>query len=189
FQFSIFKSKVLSSTFHVLSIGLLLIWPLAFSSIYLTKNSRVAASEWIYKNLPNGSFILSEHWDDGLPLFVEQTYGKLFSGEQLPVFDPDTPEKWQRMNYLLKNADYYILSSNRGWGSIPTAPEKYPKMSKFYNDLFAEKLRYKKVKEFVSYPKFSIFNFQFSIPDHWADESFTVYDHPKVIIYQNVTNE
>ena len=45
--------------------------------------------------------------------------------------------------------DYYILSSNRGWGSIPTVPEKYPKMSKFYRDLLEEETNYKKIKEFT----------------------------------------
>ena len=156
-----------------------------FSSIYLNKNSRVEASEWIYKNLPSNSLIIGESWDDVLPLSVTNNYGKQFTSDQLPVFEPDTPEKWQKMNSKLEIADYYVLSSNRGWGSIMTVPEKYPLMSKFYQDLFKGKTQYKKIKEFTAYPKFSIFNFQFSIPDQWSDEGFTVYDHPQVLIFKN----
>ncbi len=166
-------------------IFLLLIWPFMFSSIYMTKNSRVEASEWIYQNLTHNSFILSEHWDDGLPLPIDNNFGKQFQGAQLPVFDPDTPEKWNKINELLAKGDYYILSSNRGWGSIPAAPEKYPIMSKFYNDLLAGKTNYKLIKEFHSYPKLEIGNRKLEINDDWSEELFSVYDHPKVLIFQN----
>ena len=162
-----------------------------FSSIYSNKNSRVEASEWIYKNLPNNSYILSESWDDSLPLGVTNNYGKQFTGEQSPVFNPDTPEKWQKINASLKMADYYILSSNRGWGSILTVPQKYPLMSKFYKELLTDNnFYYKKVKEFSSFPqiKFQVLSYKFhvSFPDQWSDEGFTVYDHPQVLIYENV---
>ncbi|MEK7522029.1 MAG: hypothetical protein AAB569_00460 [Patescibacteria group bacterium] len=157
-----------------------------FSSIYNKKNSRVEASEWIYKNLPGNSLIIGESWDDSLPLGVINNYGKQFMSDQLPVFDADTPEKWQKMNATLEIADYYVLSSNRGWGSITTVPEKYPQMSKFYKLLLNDKLQYKNIKEFTSYPKFQISNFKFQIKDSWSDEGFTVYDHPQVLIYKNV---
>jgi len=165
-----------------------LIWPFMFSSIYLRPHTRVAASEWIYKNIPNNSMILSEYWDDPLPLSVENNYGKQFRGEQLHVFDPDTPEKWQTMNKLLNDADYYILSSNRGWGSIPTVPERYPLMTKFYQNLFDGKTGYEKVTEFTSYPKLEIGNWKLEIKDDWVDESFTVYDHPKVVIFRRMVS-
>ncbi len=161
----------------------LLIWPVMFSSIYLHEHTRVTASKWIYQNLPDNSLILSESWDDALPLPVDNIYNKRFTIEALPVFDQDTQEKWEVMNLMLKTADYYVLSSNRGWGSIPTAPEKYPLMSKFYNDLLANKTPYKKIAEFTSYPQFKVFNFQFNFNDDWAEEAFTVYDHPKVMVF------
>jgi len=171
----LFKTK--SYLFYVVCFIIFLIWPLMFSSIYLQKHTRVEASEWIYKNLPNGSYILSESWDDSLPLSVANNYGKQFAGEQLPVFDPDTSEKWQKMNEMLRKADYYILSSNRGWGSIMVVPEKYPQMSRFYKQLLSDKLSYKKIIDFKPY----YYKF-FQLPNGWTDESFTVYDQPTVII-------
>ncbi|MBI4079388.1 MAG: glycosyltransferase family 39 protein [Candidatus Levybacteria bacterium] len=166
-------------------IGSIFLWPIAFFSIYTKSHSRVLASEWIYDNIPSNSLILSEHWDDALPLPLPNRTDKFFRSKQLPVFDPDTPEKWDKINILLAQADYYILSSNRAWGSIPTVPEKYPQMSKFYDDLLHDKTAYRKIQEFTSYPTFSLFAFRFSLNDDWSDESFTVYDHPKVMVFKN----
>lgn len=176
------KNRLFINISSLIFVILLLSWPLLFSTVYFFKNTRVEASEWIYKNLQNNSLILSESWDDGLPLPVLKNHGKQFNGEQLPIFDADTPEKWQRMDNLLNKADYYILSSNRGWGSIPTAPEKYPKMSQFYKELLEDKNpNYKKIKQFNPY------YYQFlKFPNNWVEETFTVYDHPQVLIYKNV---
>ena len=183
--------------FHVLFIPVLLVWPLMFSSIYRNKHSRVVASEWIYKNFKNGAVIANEHWDDGLPLPVVNNYNKQFIMLELPVFGPDDETKWSQMNEILDKADYYILSSNRGWGSIPTVPEKYPRMTKFYKDLFDPSCHpersegspcYQKIAEFTSYPKLCLVfsDWCLVLNDDWADESFSVYDHPKVLIYKKL---
>ena len=57
------------------------------------------------------------------------------------------------------------------------ASTTYKKCS-FYKLLFEEKLGYMLEKKFVNYP------FYFS--DDFADESFQSYDHPPVIIFENV---
>lgn len=163
---------------------LILVWPLSFTSIYLHPHSRVRASEWIYSNIPNQSFILSEYWDDALPLHTSNADGKSYTGEQLHVFEADTNEKLQKIDYLLNYADYYILSSNRAWGSIPTVPEYYPRMTKFYTDLFAGRTKYKKIAEFTSYPSLKYLGIPLTFSDDWSEEAFTVYDHPKVIIFK-----
>ena len=172
---------LLSTIFIVIA---LLIWPLMFQSIYLRPHSRVTASEWIYKNIPNNALILSEHWDDSLPLPVSENSGKQYRSEQLSVFDSDLPVKWQKIRDQLNRGDYYILSSNRGWGSIPTVPERFPIMAQFYKDLFAEKTQYKKVIEFDSYPSLRYFGIPIDFPDNFAEETFIVYDHPQVIIFK-----
>jgi hypothetical protein len=179
-------NRKIKSSVIVATIALLLIWPLMFSSIYVNRNTRVVASEWIYANIPEDSLILTEHWDDPLPLLLpNQT--KVFTGEQLPIFGMDNEDKWRQMDDLLERGDYYIMSSNRGWGSIPTVPEKYPRMTPFYEDLFAERLTYTKVAEFTSYPSLEYLGIPLTLPDDWADETFTVYDHPKVMIYEKNT--
>jgi len=179
-----YLTKKWKKIFVILLLIVPLLYPLAFISIYRNETTRVTASKWIYKNIPDGSLLLGEHWDDPLPLLVTNTKQKQFISEALPVFDMDTNEKINKIKSALKKADYYILSSNRAWGSIPTVPEKYPLMSKFYKDLFNGKLQYKKIKEFASCPSFRYLGIPIDFPDDWAEEAFTVYDHPKVIIFK-----
>ncbi len=173
-------SRHLFKVLRILLALILLLWTYSFMSIYHTKHSRVIASEWIEKNIPKTAFLAEEHWDDFLP--VDGGY----EGVQMPVFDPDTDQKWNTMNEILAKADYYIITSNRGYGSIMSVSDKYPRMSQFYDDLFKERLAFRKIAEFTSYPTayFGIFNLTFN--DDWAEEAFTVYDHPKVTIFKKI---
>ena len=163
-----------------------LIWPLFFFSIYTKQHSRVTASEWIYNVIPDRSIILTESWDDALPLPLDPPSPKMYTIDSLLVFDPDTSEKWVKMDTMLNQGDYLILSSNRGWGSIPTVPERYPRMKQFYTDLLAGKTPYKKVAEFTSYPSLNYLGIPITINDDWSEEAFTVYDHPKVMIFKHI---
>lgn len=164
---------------------LVLIWPLAFFSIYLYPNSRIAASEWIYQHIPQQSILISEYWDDALPLPIHSSE-KTYTAVQLPVFSDDTPQKWQTMQQMLSHGDYLILSSPRGWNTIEQLPGKYPHMSKWYHNLFAGHLSYKKVAEFSSYPSLTYLGIPVSINDTTiAEEAFSVFDHPYVVIFKN----
>ena len=166
-------------------LALVLIWPMSFMSIYMEKHSRVQATEWMYENLETGSVLAEEHWDDPLPLLLPGEDSGRFEVLQMPVFGADDEMKWKEMNSILQRADYIVFSSNRGYGSISQVSERYPRMSKFYDDLFVGKFGYEKFKEFTVFPGFLGWEFD----DQWADESFTVYDHPKVIIFKKISDE
>jgi hypothetical protein len=158
-------------------------WPLAFFSIYTRLHSRVTASEWIYQNIPPGSRLGVEYWDDGLPLPLGagRNYD-LYQFEELPMFDPDSDQKWSILEKKFQSIDYIILSSNRVYGSISRLPKRYQRTMVYYKDLFAGKLNFRKVAEFTSRP--TIFGFE--INDDNADETFTVYDHPKVMVFKKL---
>lgn len=162
----------------------ILVWPLAFFSIYTQDHSRVSASRWIYEHIPAGSVLLSEYWDDGLPLPMEASLYKKYRGIEVHIFDLDTKEKWDIIDAQLQNADYYIMSSNRGWGSIPTVPKRYPVASKFYAAMMKNEAGYSLVKEFTSYPSLRYMGIPLDFEDQWSEEAFTVYDHPKVMIFK-----
>ncbi len=164
---------------------LILVYPLSFLNIYTKPITRVTASEWIYQNILPGSILSYEHWDDGLPLGLKGKSSSLYQLEELALFAPDTEEKWKIINRQLAKIDYLVLSSNRLWGSIGRLPQKYPVSAKFYQDLLAGKLNFEKIAEFTSYPCFPPGKYNlFCFPDQSADESFTVYDHPKVMIFK-----
>ena len=160
-----------------------LFWAIAFTSIYTRTNTRVAASRWIYSNVADTEVIGNEHWDDSLPLRVDgNDYFRGHQGVMLELYGEDTPEKCQRMIGWLDQVDYIILSSNRLYDSIPRLPMRYPLTTQYYKWLFNGQLGFARVKEFTSYPQF----LNFVIADDKAEEAFTVYDHPKVIIFQKI---
>lgn len=168
-------------------VAVTLFWPLSFLSIYTHPITRVQASKWIYANIPPGKTIACEHWDDCLPVGIDsQRYPQIYQyTEGLPLYDAETPEKWQKVNDILARSDYIILSSNRLYGSIPRFPKRYPKSAKYYENLLKDNLEFKKVAEFTSRPCFPpIGKPLICFNDDWAEETFTVYDHPKVLIFK-----
>jgi hypothetical protein len=183
-----FSRKGLFPVFHGLLFSFLIIYPLSFVSIYTRPVTRVAASSWIYENAATGITIANEHWDDPLPLPLPNTNPLIYKGEILPLYDPDTEEKWGKISDQLNKTDYLVLSSNRLSGSIPQNPERYPKTSRYYEALFEGSLGFEKVAEFTSYPCFPPFGKKhwFCLNDSSAEEAFTVYDHPKVIIFKKL---
>jgi len=176
---------VISSSLLALS---LLIWPVSFMKIYTRPNTRIQATEWINKTIPDGSSLAIEHWDDAVPIMQQEKYSLL----TLPLYDPDTPEKWSSVVSTLQHTDYIILASNRLYTPLQKLtncdelpPGRcYPITARYYNYLFSGKLGFEKVAEFTSYPTLPLLNL--SLPDQSADESFTVYDHPKIQIFMKV---
>ncbi|HEY8491830.1 MAG TPA: DUF2298 domain-containing protein, partial [Dehalococcoidia bacterium] len=156
------------------------LWALAFSSIYGRPVTRVEASQWIYRHVPPGSAVTNELWDDGLPLPMPEGSPAAYRSVQMTPFDPDTPEKRSRLLAQLNEADYIVLSSNRAYGTIMRLPLRYPLTSRYYELLFSGELGFEKVAEFTSYPSL----LGVTIPDDAAEEAFTVYDHPKVLIFR-----
>lgn len=184
-KIQLIKSKFILNTLYVLLYTLLLLWPVSFLSIYTQDHSRVQASRWMLKNIPPGSTLAVEHWDDRLPLWG----GEIYSFINLPLYNqPDDFLKWQTIDSLLEQSDYIVLASNRLYVPIQKLDDcnKYktcfPLASKYYKELFSGQRGFVKVAEFSSYPTIPFLNIP--VVDDTADESFTVYDHPKVIIFK-----
>ena len=105
----------------------------------------------------------------------------------------------------LSQGDYIFMSSNRQWATVTRVPERYPLTTAYYRDLigcpadkdviwcynvakpgmFEGQLGYKLVAVFESFPTIDIPGvFHWEANDQFAEEAFTVYDHPKVLIFQ-----
>ncbi|MBI4028991.1 MAG: glycosyltransferase family 39 protein [Candidatus Blackburnbacteria bacterium] len=175
------KYKFLGKTLITFFLLTTAFWGLAFFSIYTRSQTRIVASQWIYENIPEGAKILGEHWDDGLPLPLPDNNPSYYSIEQLTIYEPDSSDKIDYYADRLNTADYIIINSRRLYGTLINLPEKYPITSRYYQFLFSDQLGYKKVAEFSSYPQL----FGLKIDDDKSEETFQVYDHPKVIIFSN----
>ncbi len=92
---------------------------LAYLSIYQSPDVRFTASQWIYKNIPENSYILSET-ANVVDLPIKQN-----SNNQHPItnnyqyvsfnfYDLDAdPQLQQRLKEHLKRADYIFVPSRR----------------------------------------------------------------------------
>ncbi len=160
---------------------LTLLWAFAFINIYRSPLTRVEASRWINENVPAGSQIANPHWDDSLPLNIDgQLAGENYGFITLDLYDIDAQGNSATLIDQLDRADYVILSSDRLYRSIPRAPAVYPIVTRFFDSLFAEEIGFHEAATFTSFPSL----FGVTISDDGAEESFTSYDHPKVLIYE-----
>ncbi len=153
-------------------------------------------------------------WDDGLPLRVGpegyDAYGGLYQGDlTLQLYWDDNLDKLTRFEDTLSRGDYIFMSSNRQWATIPRVPERYPLSTAYYRALlgcpderdviwcynvarpgmFHGKLGFELAQVFESFPSLDIPGLpHWEVNDQFAEEAFTVYDHPKVLIFQKTAD-
>ena len=149
-------------------------------------------------------------WDDGLPVMMsgyipyDSVMGIFRNDLNLDMYAQDDQAKRDRFFQMLSQGDYIFMSSNRQWGTIPRVPERYPLSTAYYRALvgcpeeldsvtcynlaepgmFEGKLGFELTAVFTSYPTFG--NWEFN--DQFAEEAFSVYDHPKVMIFRKTAD-
>lgn len=168
-------------------IGFSIFYSLAYASIYGRESSRITASRWIYKNIPKGSRILDETWEfGGLPYGTDEGNAGThrYAVKQLDIYNPDDRNKARSLARELAEGDLIALMTKRMYGSVLRVPDRYPITSNYYRLLFEERLGYKLVKSVASRPRL----WGISFNDDYSDESFTVYDHPKVLLFRKVVS-
>ncbi len=161
------------------------IWTASFvNGVYATEHSWVTASRWIYANIPDGSCIAREHWEEGVPMSWDEPGMSpglhQYKQPQMPMYEADNQHKFEVMRNTLTNCDYLIIASNRMLRTLPRLAERYPMSTRYYQALFDGELGYELIAEFSTPPRLG----DFVIDDQPADESFTVYDHPKAYIFK-----
>jgi YYY domain-containing protein len=149
-------------------------------------------------------------WDDPLP-YGMMGYGPFdyYNGVYRTDLDfqmywDDNADKLARFESTLQQADYIFISSSRQWGSVTRIPEMYPLTTYYYRALigcpqdkdiywcysvakpgmFQGQLGYELVDISQSNPNLGPIQFN----DQFAEEAFTVYDHPKVLIFKKTSS-
>lgn len=180
----IFRSLPLLTLLFVL--GFSLVYALAWIQLYFQPHPYRTASEWIFANIPQGSVLAGPHWDDRLPISIPgKDAPRYFVMEgkdaELPFYERDTKEKLNIVVRRMAKADYIIFPTARIADSIPRVPEEYPYTNALLQLLWSEKLGFTFEKAIKDRPTFLGFTFN----DDLADESLSVYDHPKAVIFKN----
>lgn len=168
--------------------GYSLVYAIAFIQLYSMEHPYRLASAWIYENVPPGSKIVAPHWDDKIPVTlpgpgnrVPQIYKMDGREFELPVYEQDNPQNIQLLLRRIAAADYLSFATPRTPDSIPRIENEYPRTTAIIQLLWAEKLGFSLAKTVKNRPSFLGLTFN----DDLADESFSVYDHPKAVIFKN----
>ena len=165
-----------------ITVAYTLFYAVAFTSLYVRPLSRVEASEWIYRNIPAGSAVTSEYWDDALPMRLPGEDAGQYTYIQLDLYGYEGPDSTKLSTLIgqLNAADYIILSSNRVIKSVPRQPDRYPMATRYYEMLLSGELGFDLVADFKQTPRL----FGISLDDSGAEETLTVYEHPYVRIFK-----
>jgi len=158
------------------------------------------------------SVIANQHFDEGIPFRLDgkDGFGQYYRGlssapwGDLPVYHEDDAGKFEVFLRSLDEADYLILNSNRHYASVARLPWRFPMTNAYYRALMAGELGFTLVADFHRFPRLGpfVFNDQempqrlmrppdvqgtppaVEVPYPKAEEAFSVYDHPRVLIFK-----
>ncbi|MFC1464300.1 MAG: DUF2298 domain-containing protein [Candidatus Brachytrichaceae bacterium NZ_4S206] len=158
------------------------------------------------------SVIANQHFDEGIPFRIEgkDGFGWYYHGlsstpwGDMPVYNEDDPAKYEMFLRALDEADYIVLNSNRHYGSAARLPWRFPMTNAYYRALMGGELGFALVADFYRFPRIGpfVFNDQempqrlarpegvqgtplgIEVPYPKAEEAFSVYDHPRVLIFK-----
>ncbi|MBA7681077.1 hypothetical protein ES703_89405 [subsurface metagenome] len=175
----------------------------AHVSIYSKPHPVVQATDWANTHVGHEEIVAVEDWEHLLYLGPYQVV-------RLRLYDEDSTEKMANIAEQLYDADYVIVFTNRAYGTIPRLQERYPLSSKYHEFLFSGKLGFEMVYCVTSYPSFlgvTIADDTFTRPKlpvpegmdtcptsgvvinmGYADETFTVFDHPMSMVFRKSTD-
>ena len=178
------------------------LYAVAYARMGTQTHTAIRASEWFEnQDLDGPVTILRENWDDSVPIRGGHEI------RELKLYDPDSRQKTLSLANDLSTSDYITIYSNRLYTSISRLPNRYPDTSRYYRLLFGNKLGYELVHFESSYPSLPGIAFvndtlsagSLPTPDPiaryrpafislnlgYSDDSFNVFDHPLVMIFQN----
>lgn len=152
-----------------------------------------------------GSAVANEtDYDWGLPFRIDgyDPYGGMYSNDDLvlQVYWVEDANKLNRYVDILSKADYIVVPTNHQYAQITRLPERYPLTTLYYRELigcptdeeiiecyrlakpgtYEGRLGFELAAVFESYPTLG----NIVINDQRAEEAFTFYDHPKVLIFK-----
>ena len=160
-----------------------------------------------------GAAIANEtDYDYGLPFRIDSydPFGGIYRGDlNLQVYWDDNDDKLQRFVTTLDQADYIFIPTNHQYAQITRLPERYPLTTLYYREMMGcpintdiiscyhearpgdhqGRLGYDLVAVFETFPNIDLpLIGEIEINDQYAEEAFTFYDHPKVLIFKKNPN-
>ncbi|MDD4937574.1 MAG: glycosyltransferase family 39 protein [Candidatus Shapirobacteria bacterium] len=168
FFISKFKNKLVVLTLVLISI----IPGLVFFQKYFYQDIRVQASDWIIKNIPVNSKVLSESGNVvNLPIKNSNINVTNFDFYKLD----NNLESQIKLTSLISESDYILIPSRRVFKNQNNS--NFPDSQNYYHQLFSGSLGFLEIKNF------SISNSLF-LDSQNAEETWSVFDNPTIRIYK-----
>ncbi|MBT7079856.1 MAG: hypothetical protein HN926_10910, partial [Chloroflexi bacterium] len=171
-------------------------------NVYSGQHPLNDVSTYLRENAEPGSKVVQEHWEEGIPGVIG-----LDMHERAELYNDEGGNKFDKLSVLLAKSDYFVLLSNRLYATIPRLPDRYPVTSEFYQKMFSGELGYELAYSGsryigglgVDYYEDPFARLDFGPPEGfeppssglftagfgWADESFSVYEHPQTFVFEN----
>ena len=169
---SIFFIKKIKSTLLLCLIIFISILPgIYFMKIYFVPDIRVQATEWINKNIPPSSQVLSESGNVvDLPLL-----GDLITVNNFDFYGLDISfAKLNKLNQLIEQSDYIFIPSRRVFKNQNN--QEFPYSQKYYQNLFSNQSNFNISKTFSN-------NNSLFLNSENAEETWSVFDNPTIRIF------
>ncbi|MCU0495002.1 MAG: glycosyltransferase family 39 protein, partial [Chloroflexaceae bacterium] len=174
------------------TVGLTLAYGLVFVlGVYARPDPRIAASWWMYQQLPQQSIVLREQFSPRLPVAMQEPANPLaerfgpflFRSETLLLYNEGTAESPAYYGQALSQADYFVIADRSQYATFPRFPELFPVRACFYRQLFSGGLGYQLVYQGSRGPMLGNWRIG-GERDPLLEETFQVFDHPTVMIFQ-----
>ncbi|MDI7275531.1 MAG: hypothetical protein QME94_06100, partial [Anaerolineae bacterium] len=159
-----------------------------------------------------GATLVTETWDEALPARPSPECAGRYRTVSVDLYAREDDAKLERLLDALERADYVVLASQRQYGALGRLPEGYPLASAYYRLLLGERLGFRLVETWTNYPRLgpavivdeplagtdlprptllgstpgavSWRGGQLLLQPGRADESYSVYDHPRVLVFR-----
>ncbi|HNR97128.1 MAG TPA: glycosyltransferase family 39 protein [Anaerolineae bacterium] len=181
-------------------------YALAYLNVYRQPHPWLTATAWLCDRVPRGTVILTEYWDDPLPAQgADRECSARVTVEIIDMHTLDSEKRRDELILALLRADYVALSSQRLYAPLTRQPWFFPLAARYYQALFAGELGFELVAAPAVYPSLAGVTFMDNPREGldlaappllrsvrpsglvldlgYADESFTVYDHPQPLIF------
>lgn len=150
-----------------------------FDLVYNQPDIRQQFSYWAKESIPSRSVILSESGNVvNLPINTNH---------QVINFDFYQLEEKQNIKLLcqhLETADYVLIPSRRVFANHSSS--SFPVTANYYQKLFSGQLGFSLIKTFSPTSHYLLANLYYQESETAAEETWTVFDHPTIRLYQKV---
>jgi 4-amino-4-deoxy-L-arabinose transferase-like glycosyltransferase len=179
-----------------------ILYAVAYMNIYVKPDSRLAASEYIHRRIPEGSAILVEPSHNIPPMGSYLTepsfdkdyvlwgpeearpdYYRLYALDTYRYLYGQRPSPEEKRGYIERRvalADYIVIDDTyvQFYGHLPAA--QHGVVKRYYDDLFNGRLGFELMRTFKVYPRLG----GRDINDDRAELTFRLFDHPRVFVFR-----